>query len=353
MKNIFTIILLAGMLMGCKKEEATQPISGPVISTSFSITDTLGYYGGYIRRGTPFYLIFQMTNKTGMDQSYTWTGPVSEIYITRNDTIISRQYYGFTWPQMIHHGILKTDSTLTNRWLGPFNPLSSVAALGRGSYVADIFINARFDNAEIERPQHIQITIIDTPFAFVEKPNIYLYPQTKRNLSVALEFPLGGSIVQSVPLYSHGWNVRVEPSGKIDRQYGYLFYESKIPDMYQYQSGWVVGKDTLASFFSNNLLLAGFNEREKDDFIEYWIPRLADYPYYVVYPQFADEIGKTIQLKISVQPDNMVRLFYVLQGRNDVGKMLPVPAIPPFKRMGFVVTEWGVVLKQGCRDEFD
>jgi internalin A len=219
-----------------------------------------------------------------------------------------------------------------------------VAALSPGNYFADVFINARFANAEIERPQRIQITIFDTQVV-VKKPNIYLYPQTTCNLSVALEFPMGGSILQSVPLYTGGWNVSVEPSGKIDQLYDYLFYESKNPDMYQYQSGWVVSRDTLTSFFSNNLHLAGFTQREKNDFIEYWIPRLIDYPYYTIYPQCADEIGKTIQLKISQSPDNMLRLFYVIKGTTNKDSILPAPIIPQFKRNGFVVAEWGVIIK--------
>ncbi len=345
MKKMIIALFVASVLMGCKKDETTQAIWEQVISTSFSATDTEGYSSTFFRPGTPFYLIFQMTNKTGTDQSYMWTEPISEIYITRNDTIISRQYYGYTWPQIIHGGVLKTDSTLTNRWLGPFNILSSVAALSPGNYIADVFINARFDSAEIERPQRISITIFDTSQVVVRKPNIYLYPKTTCNLSVTLEFPLGGSVIESVPLYSSGWIVNVEPSGKIYQQYDYLFYESKNPDAYQYNSGWIVAKDTLSSFFSNNLLLAGFNEREKDDFIEYWIPRLVDYPYYTIYPQFTNEIEKTIQLKISGSPDNTLLLFYVIQGRNNIGKALHAPLIPQFKRIGFVVTEWGVILK--------
>jgi len=345
MKNVFAIFLLASVLMGCKKEETTQPISEQVISTSFSTTDTLGNLSTVFRTGKPFYLIFKMTNKTGVDQNYTGTAPISEIYITRNDTIISRQYAGLAWPQLVYHGILKADSSLTNRWLGPFNPLSSVAALSPGNYFADVFINARFANAEIEHPQHIQITIIDTHQVVVHKPNIYLYPKTTCNLSVALEFPMGGSVIQSIPSYSNGWNMSVEPSGKINQQYDYLFYESKNPDAYQYDSGWIVGRDTLLSFFTNNLLFAGFSEREKDDFIEYWIPRLVDYPYYTIYPQFANEIGKTIELKISESPDNILRLFYVIKGTTNKAQTLPVPIIPAFKRTGFIVAEWGVILK--------
>jgi hypothetical protein len=179
----------------------------------------------------------------------------------------------------------------------------------------------------------------------VYKPNIYLYPKTESSLLVELLFPLGGSIIQSVPSYLNGWRIEVEPSGKIDHQYDFLFYECQTPNAYQYNSGWVVSRDTLSSFFSANLLDAGFRGREIADFTEYWIPRLTDHPYYIIYPQFADDIGKVIQLKLSESPDNMLRVFYVIKGSEDNRAKLITPAIPKFVRDGFVVAEWGVVLK--------
>jgi hypothetical protein len=347
MKKMITILLVAGVMIGCDTDESTQPTTvETTISTTFLTTDTSGNPGIVFEMGEPFYLIFNMTNKIGTDQSYTMPLPYgSEIFISRNDTIISRQYDGVVWAQIIYHGILKTDSTITNRWLGPMSRISSVAALAPGNYAADVFISTRFDNVEIKRPQSIQLTIVDPSHPVVRKPNIYLYPKITSNLSVTLDFPMGGAILHSIPLYSGGWNISVEPSGKIDQKYDYLFYESSNPDAYQYSSGWIVSRDTLTSFFSNNLLLAGFNPREKDDFIEYWIPKLREYQYYVIYPQFADEIEKVIRLKISKQPDNILRLFYVIQGTNIPGKTLSTPKIPRFERNGFIVAEWGVILK--------
>jgi hypothetical protein len=185
----------------------------------------------------------------------------------------------------------------------------------------------------------------DTSMVVVYKPNIYLYPKTTSTLLVKLLFPLGGNIIKSIPSYGDGWDIEVEPSGKINQQYDFLFYESQTPNAYQYNSGWVISRDTLSSFFSTNLLNAGFSQREINDFIEYWIPLLSDYPFYIIYPQFADDIGKVIQLNISEPPDNMLRLFYVIQGSESNGAELVKPKIPKFVRSGFVVTEWGVVLR--------
>ncbi len=176
------------------------------------------------------------------------------------------------------------------------------------------------------------------------KPNIYIYPAALCSLSIKLEFPAGGTIIKSIPQYQNGWNITVNKSGRINNEYDYLFYECVNPDLYQHNTGWVVSKDSLLPFFSNNLIRAGFNDREKNDFIEYWIPRLTDYPYYIIYPQFSEDIEKIICLKFSIEPDKVLRLFYAIKGSNSSDIKLKTPEIPKFERSGFVVTEWGVVI---------
>ncbi len=184
-----------------------------------------------------------------------------------------------------------------------------------------------------------------TNYIVVRKPNIYLYPQVKSVVSVKLEFPLGGRVIESIPFYSNEWFVEVEPDGRIENRYDYLFYECKTPDAYQYKFGWIVERNSLLKFFNVNLLNIGFNGSEIKDFTDYWIPRLNDSPFYHIYPQFIDEINKVIKLNISKTPDTLLRLIYVIKGSTDgAGEML-TPIIPVFKREGFVVTDWGVVIK--------
>ena len=179
---------------------------------------------------------------------------------------------------------------------------------------------------------------------YTRKPNIYIYPTSTCSLSVKLEFPSGGTIIKSIPQYMDGWYIKVDPTGKINDKYDYLFYECANPDLYQHTSGWIVSRDSLLTFFSSNLLKAGFNVREKNDFIEYWIPRLVEYPYYLIYPQFSEDIDKVIRLKFSIVPDNVLRLFYAIQGTTVPNINLKVPIIPKYERKGFVVVEWGVVM---------
>ena len=136
----------------------------------------------------------------------------------------------------------------------------------------------------------------------VYKPNIYIYPAKSLDLSVTINFPQGGNIVQSIPTYNNGWFVHVEPTGKINNQYDYLFYESKQPNVFQYQKGWCIAKADLKPFFEQNMGSYNFSASEIKDFTDYWIPLLNDANYYCVYPQTNEIIDQIIQLNFSTKP---------------------------------------------------
>ena len=56
-------------------------------------------------------------------------------------------------------------------------------------------------------------------------------------------------------------------------------------------------------------------------------------------------IDNVIQIDFSKQPENILRLFYVIKGQNQLQDILAVPTIDSFDRKGYFVTEWGVILK--------
>ncbi len=178
----------------------------------------------------------------------------------------------------------------------------------------------------------------------VYKPNIYIYPLIKLKLSVQLSFPMGGNIVESIPEYAKGWNVSVDPNGKIDNQYDYLFYESKQPNLFQYEKGWCISRANLKAFFEDNMKQYNFSSSEIKDFTDYWMPLLTDCNFYCIYPQTSEIIDKIIQLNFSAKPDHTYRLFYGILGTNEL-KILSKPQHEPFDRSGFYVVEWGVFRK--------
>ncbi len=90
----------------------------------------------------------------------------------------------------------------------------------------------------------------------------------------------------------------------------------------------------------------GFAGKEIQDFTEYWIPRLTTSYFYVIYPQNKYVIDSVIELNTSKEPDNILRLFYVIQEtKESENPNLQKPEIEQFRREGFFISEWGVVLK--------
>ena len=176
------------------------------------------------------------------------------------------------------------------------------------------------------------------------KPNVYIYPLEAIELAVTINFPQGGRVTESIPEYGNGWNVTVDTSSLIDNKYHYLYYESKQPDVWQNKYGWVINQENLTAFFDENMRAYGFNEREIKDFIEYWIPRLKEYPYYSICPQTNGLIETVVELEFSLNPENILRLYYDIEGLNNKDNKLLEPQIDSFKREGYYITEWGVII---------
>ena len=176
------------------------------------------------------------------------------------------------------------------------------------------------------------------------KPNIYFFPEENIQIDVQLNFPLGGEVIKSEPLYNDGWSVQIDTTGLIDNTYDFLFYESIQPDVWQYEQGWHVKKENLQVFFESNLGEYGFGEKEITDFIEYWIPIFTESNYYMIYPQNKDIIDQVIELSLSVEADNILRLHYVVKETKVSNVEITAPAIKEFSKEGFYITEWGVIL---------
>ena len=214
--------------------------------------------------------------------------------------------------------------------------------LKQGPLDGDITDNGIVDLEDLMALAFHWATYCEVP---VRKPNIYFYPEETIELDVNVVFPHGGLITTSIPDYNNGWHITVEPSGIIDGQYEFLFYETSQPNYGQYEAGWIVAQEQLEDFFRNNMSQTGFNQKEIDDFIEYWIPRLTEYPYYAIYPQYNDELEEMIKLEFSEQPANLIRLIYSVRGLETDKLSIQEPVIPLFARDGFTVAEWGVILK--------
>ena len=175
-----------------------------------------------------------------------------------------------------------------------------------------------------------------------EKPVIYLYPEQAQEVFVQLE--LDGEFTCTYPEYDNGWKVKAYPDGTLrdqvtGKEYNYLFWEGTSETEYDLSRGFVVeGKDT-AGFLEEKLAYLGLNEKERNEFIVYWLPRMEDNKYNLITFQ-GKAYTEHAKLKISPEPDSILRVFMVYKPL-DKAIDIPEQELEPFEREGFTVIEWG------------
>ncbi len=175
-----------------------------------------------------------------------------------------------------------------------------------------------------------------------KKPNIYLYPSEETELSVSFKYP--NLLTESDPYYSNGWTVTAYPNGDIvdlnGNKYGYLFYECRtMPSNYQTDKGFTVKAENRNETFRKVLSAYGMNEREINDFIEYWSRYLAAGDDYVMYPILTNTVDEIMPIEFSVMPDSIFRIWFGFKHCN--GEPVEEPDITPVVRTGFTAVEWG------------
>lgn len=175
----------------------------------------------------------------------------------------------------------------------------------------------------------------------VKKPAIYLYPIEDSFVNVQLN--INGKIIKDIPKYNTGWNVFATKEGLIENKFDYLFYEAKLRTIELPDSGWVVKYDDLENWFDINLIKLGLNEKEKNQFKEYWLKRLPKSNYYEIKLLEDAFLKENMDLIIFPQPDTMIRLNFNFKPLKEKINILE-PAITTPERTGFTVVEWGGVL---------
>lgn len=197
-----------------------------------------------------------------------------------------------------------------------------------------------------------------TAFTPVCKPAVYLYPEKPQEVAVKLD--IAGNITVSDPVYNPqtGWNIKANPDGAIQqlnneaieqsRRYPYLYYEADLNDGYKPQQGWVVERSDIKNQISNIMKILGLNEKERNDFVDYWTPRLVSKPYYFAGLVPIEDIDNQEALSISPPPANIIRVRLIFEGL-DYPISVPLPKLSEIKRNGFTVVDWGgTLVGQSC-----
>ena len=174
-----------------------------------------------------------------------------------------------------------------------------------------------------------------------EKPVIYLYPEQETKVKVQLDYD--GTLICTYPEYDDGWSVVAQPDGTLcdesGKRYSYLFWEGNGDATYDFSKGFVVKGSETAEFLEEKLAEIGLKEKEKNEFIVYWLPRMQDNSYNLITFQ-TEAYTDVAKLHITPEPDSILRVFMAYKELEQPIE-IEEPAIAPFERKGFTVVEWG------------
>ena len=176
-----------------------------------------------------------------------------------------------------------------------------------------------------------------------EKPIIYIYPEEEMNVSVKLKN--SSLITTSYPKYNDGWNVLASPDGTLkdpetNRSYYGLYYEGKNNNVTMQEDGFIVKGEDTTLFLEEKLEILGLNEREINEFIIYWLPRLENNKYNYIRFETKEEIENYMPLEISPEPDTVIRVVMNFKALDEKVK-IKEQILTPIKRSGYTVVEWG------------
>ena len=174
------------------------------------------------------------------------------------------------------------------------------------------------------------------------KPVIYLYPEEKTQVSVTLDFD--GELTSTYPAYEDGWTVDASPDGTLTdpatgRQYYCLFWEGISPTEYDFSTGFCAAGENTAAFLEDALADLGLTEKEANEFIIYWLPKMEHNPYNLISFQ-TEAYTDSAALTIDPAPDTLIRVFMAWQGLDQPVEVEPQTLTAP-DRTGFTAVEWG------------
>jgi len=177
-----------------------------------------------------------------------------------------------------------------------------------------------------------------------EKPVLYVYPE-KDNTEVQLSLDYNGSLTTVYPAFTkeNCWEFMANKDGTIimgGKEYNYLFWEGEDIRKTKMDTGYCVAKEDLVPFLEKELSELGLNDKEMDDFITYWLPRLSQHKYNLISFDNSEYLD-TAKLQIKPKPDNLIRVFMTYKGVDSPVEIAEPEKVHMPERTGFTVVEWG------------
>ena len=174
------------------------------------------------------------------------------------------------------------------------------------------------------------------------KPVLYLYPETETNVTVKFSHP--EYLTTTYPKYNNEWKVIVKPNGDMkgkDGKYYYaLYWDEKRYNEVDFKEGFYVESKDAIKFLEEKLAIIGLNDKERNEFIMYWLPIMESNKKNLVYFELTEERELGNKLIIEPKPDSLLRVSIHIKKVNEKVS-IKEQKLSAFNRHGFTAVEWG------------
>lgn len=176
------------------------------------------------------------------------------------------------------------------------------------------------------------------------KPIIYLYPTKALDLTLKFEDP--SRLITTYPKYNDGWQMHVDVDSTItidNRSYYALFFDEKANYLSSFTEGFYVEKEDAYKFLEAALDQMGFNYKEANEFMMFWLPILEQNEKSLVYFEQTEERNNECPLIITEDVDTYLRVIIHIKQVDSFVDIKP-QELEHVERSGFTLVEWGGVI---------
>ncbi len=108
----------------------------------------------------------------------------------------------------------------------------------------------------------------------------------------------------------------------------------------KFEDGFCIKGEDSIKFLEEKLAILGLNERESNEFIVYWLPKLEKNKYNLIRFISNDKMNVYMPLEINPKPDTIIRVMMQFKGINKAQE-IKEQELKTVERKGFTVVEWG------------
>ena len=198
----------------------------------------------------------------------------------------------------------------------------------------------------VKDKKDIKLVLIDGKelYNYGEIKNLGNLPTEQTNVKVTFDHP--EFLKTTYPKYKGSWDVTVKEDGTITdkdgRNYYALYWDEEQVHKTNFKTGFYVESKDAIKFLEEKLYEIGLTDREANEFIMYWLPKLEDNKKSLVYFELTKERDSYNKINIEPKPDSLLRLTIHIKKVKKETK-IKEQKLTPFVRDGFTAVEWGGV----------